>query len=859
MASTPATASPWFQPFLNILKLEETHGFNDTAVMGGLDRFVQRWSKDMVGQAQNVRLARRLLAASYAGLSAEERRSWAEQWRSILAPDEEQPPPDPRAAPRPAIAKKTGKQPSAKPAAGTRAQTDESQNEAKSARQSSRRPPASLTVDEPVDRLRGVDAKLSARLSKLDVATIRDLLYLFPRRHLDYSQATKIANLEPGEECTVVATVWEAHEVSRGPMGKRKDTEAVLSDDTGNIRAVWFGQRYMARTLKPNAKVAVSGKTSVFNGQLVFQSPEYELLNVSQASTQTGSIHTGRLVPVYPLTEGLTGRNVRRLASQALQEWLGGVEELLPQQLLDRLGLMPLEKAIQQAHYPDSPDSWSGARRRLAFDELVTLQLAVLSRRDQQQQDADGAGGVAIHGDKQVMKGFFDSLPFELTGAQKRCLAQIFGDIERGTPPMNRLLQGEVGSGKTVVALAALLTVAAAGYQGAIMVPTEVLAEQHFQTITRLLAGLASPVREDNLVTVYVEPLARPVSVGLLTGSTKAARKRELTKMAAAGTMDILIGTHALIQQGVSLPRLALAVADEQHRFGVLQRSALRQKSQESPHTLIMSATPIPRTLSLTLYGDLDISNLDELPAGRQEISTKWLPPERRQAAYGFVRKEVQSGRQGFIICPLVEESEAIETKAATEEYQRLSQDVFPEMRLGLLHGRMAAKEKDRVMREFRDGELDLLISTPVVEVGIDVANATVMMIEGADRFGLAQLHQFRGRVGRGEHKSYCLLLSDSPSEVAQERLSALERIHDGFELAEVDLELRGPGDFFGTRQSGLPNLRMAKLSDRELLELARTEAARIKDEDPDLSAPQHRPLAAQVARFLQVVTDENS
>ena len=320
-----------------------------------------------------------------------------------------------------------------------------------------------------------------------------------------------------------------------------------------------------------------------------------------------------------------------------------------------------------------------------------------------------------------------------------------------------------------------------------------------------------------------------------------------------------MIGTHALIQQGVSLPRLALAVADEQHRFGVLQRSALRQKSQESPHTLIMSATPIPRTLSLTLYGDLDISNLDELPAGRQKISTRWLPPERRQAAYGFVRKEVKAGRQGFIICPLVEESESIQTKAATEEYQRLSQDVFPELRLGLLHGRMAAKEKDRIMRQFRDGELDLLISTPVVEVGIDVANATVMMIEGADRFGLAQLHQFRGRVGRGEHKSYCLLLSDSPSEVAQGRLSALERIHDGFELAEVDLELRGPGDFFGTRQSGLPNLRMAKLSDRELLEMARTEATRIKDEDPELSAPRHAPLAAQVARFLQVVTDENS
>ena len=842
MASSPTIAPPWLKAFLNILNLEQRRGFTDTAVVGGLDKFVQRWSQEMTEKAHDVRLARRLLGASYSGLPPEERKAWADRWLRILDDGFTEPVANTGNEPN----KKVEENPRPKGVKPSRTQDTE-----KKTSQKFREPPASLTVDDPVDQLRGVDAKLSARFKKLDVTSIRDLLYLFPRRHLDYSQATKIADLTPGQECTVMATVWEAHEISRGPQGRRKDTEAVLSDDSGNVRAVWFGQRYMAQTLKPNAKVAISGKTNIFNGQLVFQSPEYELLSTSQAP-----IHTGRLVPVYPLTDGLTGRNVRRLAWQALQEWLGGVEELLPQEMLTRTGLMPLQAAIQQAHYPDGPDAWAGARRRLAFDELVTLQLAVLSRRSTQQQ---GIQGVPIHGGTKVLKGFLDSLPFDLTGAQKRCIEQILGDMERGTPPMNRLLQGEVGSGKTVVALAALLASTASGYQGAFMVPTEILAEQHFQTVTRLLSGLTSPAKEDNLVTVYVEPLARPVTVGLMTGSTKIARKRELTKMAAAGNLDILIGTHALIQQGVSLPKLAMAVADEQHRFGVLQRSALRQKSDESPHTLIMSATPIPRTLSMTFYGDLDISNLDELPAGRQEISTRWLPPERRKAAYGFVKKQVDAGRQGFIICPLVEESESIETKAATEEYHRLSQEVFPELRLGLLHGRMAAKEKDRVMRQFRDGALDLLVSTPVVEVGIDIANATVMMIEGADRFGLAQLHQFRGRVGRGEHKSYCLLLSDSPSEVAQERLSALERIHDGFKLAEVDLELRGPGDFFGTRQSGLANLRMAKLSDRELLELARTEAARIKDEDPELSLPQHAALASQVVRFLQLVADETS
>ena len=383
------------------------------------------------------------------------------------------------------------------------------------------------------------------------------------------------------------------------------------------------------------------------------------------------------------------------------------------------------------------------------------------------------------------------------------------------------------------------------------MVPTEVLAEQHFLSIGNLLSGLATPVQTPHLVSVYLNHMDRPVSIGLLTGSSRAPVKRDLTRMAAEGTLDILIGTQALIQEGISLPKLALAVADEQHRFGVMQRSALQERGRETPHTLIMSATPIPRTLSLTLFGDLDISTIDEMPAGRQEIATRLLEPEERDTAYGFIRKQVEEGRQAFVVCPLVDESEAIESKAATEEYQRLSMDVFPDLSLGLLHGRMVSKEKDKVMRQFRNGELDILVSTPVVEVGIDVANATVMMIDGADRFGLAQLHQFRGRVGRGEHKGYCILMSDSASETAKERLSALARIHDGFQLAEVDLELRGPGDFFGTRQSGLPSLRMAHITDRELLDMARGEAARLIEDDPELKSPDHAAIAAQVARFV--------
>jgi len=832
MATQETGAPSWAAAFQNILKIEESHGYDNKAVMGGLDKFVARFADEMAARA--ISGERFLLKESYDSMSAELRAQWVAQWREALGGE-----PDPSRPPRP-VATPRQKTTAAKMAAPAKT----APAKAAPAKKPPPKPtPAEITVDAPVDRLKGVDTKLTARLKRLEVETIRDLLYLFPRRHEDYSSAKKISELTPGEECTVVATVWEAREVAKGPRGGRRDTEAVLSDDSGNMRAIWFGQKYLARTLKPGSQIAISGKPSIFRGQLVFENPEHEMLD----ATGTG-VHTGRLVPIYPLTEGLTRRNMRRLTWQAVQNWLGGLEDALPEDILGRTKLMPLLDAVYQAHYPKERETWELARRRLAFDELFTLQLAVLARRRMQH---DNVKGVEVIAPANIIDGFYQTLPFPLTKSQTRCIQEIESDLRRGTPPMSRLLQGEVGSGKTVVALSALLTVASAGYQGAMMVPTEILAEQHFLSIGNLLSGLARPVQEPHLLTVYLEHMDRPISIGLLTGSSRAPVKRELTKMAADGTLDILIGTQALIQEGISLPKLALAVADEQHRFGVMQRSALQERGQENPHTLIMSATPIPRTLSLTLFGDLDISTIDEMPAGRQQVATKWLEPDQRSTAYGFIRKQVEEGRQAFVVCPLVDESETIESKAAAEEYQRLSEDVFPDLSLGLLHGRMPSKEKEKVMRQFRDGELDILVSTPVVEVGIDVANATVMMIDGADRFGLAQLHQFRGRVGRGEHKSYCILMSDSASETAKERLSALARIHDGFQLAEVDLELRGPGDFFGTRQSGLPSLKMAHITDRELLELARNEATRLMEEDPELKAPDHAAIAAQVARFV--------
>jgi ATP-dependent DNA helicase RecG len=527
-----------------------------------------------------------------------------------------------------------------------------------------------------------------------------------------------------------------------------------------------------------------------------------------------------------------------------IDQWAWQVEDFLPPELKQRCNLLELPQAISQAHYPEDEAVKDRARVRLAFDELFVLQLGVLSKKRDWQESQPGS---PFSIKTSVLDAFLKSLPFELTSAQQKVLKELLADLQKPRP-MSRLLQGEVGSGKTVVATAALLMAAANGYQGAFMAPTEILAEQHFTTIGQLLSRVGHQEEGEGYLCSYSGVLSHPLTVALLIGDITQVRKQELQQRIASGEVDIIIGTHALIQKGVEFSRLGFAVVDEQHRFGVTQRSALRQKGF-SPHVLVMTATPIPRTLALTLYGDLDLSVIDQLPPGRQVVKTKWLKPGQRQSAHAFIHRQVASGRQVFIICPLIEESEAIQARAAIAEYQRLSEEVFPELRLGLLHGRMSAAEKDKVMRRFRSGELDILVSTPVVEVGIDVPNATVMLVESADRFGLSQLHQFRGRVGRGTEQSYCMLLAQNPSEVARQRLDIIEKVQDGFQLAEEDLRLRGPGEFFGTRQSGLPDLRMAKLSDVALLELARSEAIKLFQTDPSLEKTEHHLLAKELAR----------
>jgi ATP-dependent DNA helicase RecG len=516
------------------------------------------------------------------------------------------------------------------------------------------------------------------------------------------------------------------------------------------------------------------------------------------------------------------------------------MEDHLTEELKERASLMDLATALKQIHFPDNTEAAEQARRRLSFDEFYFIQLGMLSQRQQWQAQE----GTPIKRSQTILDGFLKSLPYQLTKAQERSLNQILMDMSQSRP-MSRLLQGDVGSGKTVVAAAAMLMAVATGKQAALMAPTEILAEQHYRGISELLANAND------------WGLACPVSVALLTGSLRRVERGKVYTALAAGEASVVVGTHALIQRHVTFQDLGLSIVDEQHRFGVTQRATLRSKGR-TPHVLVMSATPIPRSLALTVYGDLEISVIDELPPGRQPIQTRWLFPKERERAYAFLRRQIEEGRQAFILYPLVEESDKIEAKAAVEEYERLQQKVFPDLQLGLVHGRLKGREKDAVMERFREGETNILVSTSVIEVGIDVPNATVMLIEGADRFGLAQLHQFRGRVGRGAHQSYCLLLSDSASpddpktKNTWERLKAIEDTQDGFVLAEKDLELRGPGDFFGVRQSGLPALRLASLSNVRILEQARAEAQTTYRVDPMLTGAQHRLLAERVARFWQ-------
>jgi ATP-dependent DNA helicase RecG len=805
-----------FEKLEKILTLEQSQGYRNRAVIGGLETFAEIWRKEALAEGPDEEQSQRVneiadLLQRYAQANEAQRVRVVADVLNQLDPSLEKTPPrqpplqKPGSLPKPApIAPSPVTPPSERPSTG---------------------------LDAPVSTLPGVSTAYTARLRRLHILTVGDLLYHFPHRYDDYSTLKPINQLEYGEEVTIVGTVWETG--TRRTRGGGEIVTSVIADASGTIEAVWFNQPYLVRQLRAGRRIVLSGKIDEYLGRLTLQSPEWEPL-------ERELIHTGRLVPVYPLTRGLSSRWMRRLTKRVVDHWAPGLEDYVPQAVRQRAGLMDLSTAIRQIHFPDDRQAAEEARRRLSFDEFFFIQLGMLRQRQKWQSQP----GVPIPTNQALLQAFQKSLPFELTGAQQRGVDHILRDMAQ-PQPMSRLLQGDVGSGKTVVAAAAMLMTIAAGKQAALMAPTEILAEQHYRTVAELLADTDA------------WGLARPVSVVLLTGSLNRVERRKVYTALASGQADIVVGTHALIQHHVTFHDLALVIVDEQHRFGVVQRGTLRGKGG-SPHMLVMSATPIPRSLALTLYGDLDISVIDELPPGRQRIETRWLLPRERERAYAFVSSQIEKGHQAFILYPLIEESDKVEARAAVEEYERLQREVFPDLEMGLLHGRMKGKEKDEVMTRFRQGEIDILVSTSVIEVGIDVPNATVMIVEGADRFGLAQLHQFRGRVGRSEHRSYCLLLSDTASpddpqtRSTWERLKAIEGTQDGFALAEKDLELRGPGDFLGVRQSGLPELRLASLSNLRVLEQARAEAQLIFQDDPALRKPEHQALSEQISRFWE-------
>jgi ATP-dependent DNA helicase RecG len=692
-----------------------------------------------------------------------------------------------------------------------------------------------MSADEvlatPLQFLKGVGPRRAADLENAGLVTIEDLLYRFPTRYEDRSRLQPIASLKPGQAVSVAGRVL-ACGLRSTRRANFKIFEAAIDDGTGSLRAVWLNQPFLQTVFMRGQHVVLYGAIEMRGSvSLQLTNPQYEILDDEEGET----IHTGRIVPVYERTGTITPKMQRRLVHDALQRLPADLPDHLPEDIRVRLGMPTRYAALFATHFPpdDAPlDALNRfatpAQQRLIFEEAFIFQSGVLARR---QTAATEQKPVLIRVDDRIRESARSVLPFRLTGGQKEALKEIVADLQR-PHPMNRLLQGDVGAGKTIVALIAAIVAMENGVQVAFMAPTEILAEQHFTNISRLLQ--ASRFR-----------------VALLTGSTTSAARREQLAQVESGAIHLVVGTHALVQGDVRFKQLGLVVIDEQHRFGVLQRATLRAKGLH-PDVLVMTATPIPRTLALTVYGDLDVSMIRELPAGRLAVQTLAKPESRRDEVYEFVRAQLDAGRQAYVIYPLVEESEKIDVKAATQMATHLAQDVFPSYKVGLLHGRLKADAKDRVMKAFAAGELQLLVSTTVVEVGVDVANASVMIVEHAERFGLSQMHQLRGRVGRDRHQSHCFLLYQSPlSEEARERLKAMTDTTDGFEIAERDLRLRGPGDFFGTRQAGIPTFRMIDLvRDRDLLETAQQEASRWFEAAAPTSAGLDQLLASWEQRF---------
>jgi ATP-dependent DNA helicase RecG len=703
-----------------------------------------------------------------------------------------------------------------------------------------------------VGRVKWIRGKRAAALRSAGIRSVTDLLLYAPRRHIDRSRRLAIDELTVGQEATVIGKVERV--AVRRPRPRMAIVEATVTDGHGSVKAVWFNQQYQARRLERGIEVALSGRIDRYRGRLQINSPALDVLD-----SGPDNLAVGRVVPVYRAIASI-GTGVLRLAVHNALLRSRPVLDPLPAAVIERHDLLPREEAINSIHFPESLSEVAAARRRLVFDEFFRHEVALAMTRKRKESESVGIAHL-IHPEPDLVERFIDGLPFRPTGAQRRVIDEIGADMA-APAPMHRLLHGEVGSGKTVVAVAALLVGVQSGFQAAIMAPTEVLAEQHYEGVTRLLSEARMAPRfagpRSLFDPAHDDPDRPRIKVALLTGSRTDAntgdrpgRSRLLADIAGGG-VDIVIGTHALIQEGVRFARLGSAVVDEQHRFGVHQRVKLKEKAEGAdPDLLIMTATPIPRTLSMTLYGALDVSALDEMPAGRKRIRTWAVSTEGDEAAkaHQAIREEVEKGRQAFVVCPLVEDSDRVEAASAIAEYRRLRK-VFPDLRLGLLHGQMRSEEKREVMDGFRSGDLDVLVATTVIEVGVDVPNATIMVIRDADRFGLSQLHQLRGRVGRGAQPAQCVLLADPTTKEGAARISAMVAMSDGYRLAEEDLRIRGHGSVFGARQSGFSDLRIADiLADFTELSAARQEAFALVDGDPGLD--RHPDIGEEVRVLL--------
>lgn len=829
-----------FQKLQKVFKLEADRGYDNRAVVGGIERMLEVWETEarLEGVPEDLIQFISVRFRDYGRLS-EKSRAEALQgiWRRIQrSEDEELGEFSDRAAPP------TSAEPAPpreeQPAPEAPAESKPPPEAPKYVRSKSRRKEVEPSVEPtglnaPVTVLQGIGKATAQNLSRLGLFTLRDMLYYFPRRHNNYSKLSPINRLRYGDEVTVIGTVQN---IRTRPVrqGKMTLVEALVNDGSASLRVTWFNQTQITRKLFPGAQVSLSAKVDQYLGRLVMTNPEYEALDAEHLSTN-------RIVPVYSITETIRQGWLRKQMHQVVSYWAPRVIDPLPESIRDEAGLMDLPDALLQAHFPDSEEELLAAKERLAFDEIFQLQLGLLGQKRVWQERSAQAFPV----EQGWLEAQLARLPYTLTGAQQRALEDVVHDLGSGRP-MNRLIQGDVGSGKTVIAGLAIAIIASHGCQACLMAPTSLLAEQHYRGLKELLTA---PPPEKETAPPPGPPVLSEEEIRLLIGATPEAEKEQIRAGLADGTIKLVVGTHALIEDPVAFANLELAIVDEQHRFGVRQRAALRAKG-ENPHLMVTTATPIPRSLALTVYGDLDLTLMDELPPGRQPVSTHVLMPRERERAYTLIRSQIEQGRQAFVIYPLVEESEKSEALAAVEEQQRLQNEIFPHLRVGLLHGRMKAEEKEAVMDRFRQGEYSVLVSTTVVEVGVDIPNATVMLIEGANRFGLAQLHQLRGRVGRGAEKSYCLLIPDEADEIENERLEVMASTNDGFVLAERDLAQRGPGQFLGTRQSGFSELRLTSYTNLHLIEKARRIAMRIFEDDPDLSKPEHQLLASSLQQF---------